>query len=60
MIYVTPTRHSSSPPALPLKVVSERLDHSTIMLTADTYAHVTATMQEDAAQRFDGAFHGIQ
>jgi integrase len=56
-------RHSHATTLLasgvPLKVVSERLGHSTIMLTADTYAHVTAAMQEDAAQRLDAAFRGI-
>jgi integrase len=30
------------------KVVSERLGHSTITLTMDTYSHVLPTMQEDA------------
>jgi integrase len=56
-------RHSHATALLangvPLKVVSERLGHSTITLTADTYAHVTAAMQEDAAQKLDGAFRGI-
>ena len=31
------------------KVVSERLGHSTITLTLDTYAHVLPTMQQRAA-----------
>ena len=56
-------RHSHATALLasgvPLKVVSERLGHSTIMLTADTYGHMTAEMQEDAAQRLDAAFRGI-
>jgi integrase len=30
------------------KVVSERLGHSTIVLTLDTYAHVLPTMQQQA------------
>src|SRR5262249_25025267 len=34
---------------VPLKVVSHRLGHSTIRLTADTYQHVLEEMQEDAA-----------
>jgi integrase len=34
---------------VPLKVVSERLGHSTIALTADTYSHVTPSMQKQAA-----------
>jgi integrase len=36
-----------------LKVVSERLGHSTITLTADTYSHVTRGMQERAAAKLD-------
>jgi integrase len=35
------------------KVVQERLGHSTISTTLDLYSHVTATMQEDAANRLD-------
>jgi integrase len=34
---------------VPLKVVSERLGHSTISLTADVYSHVTPSMQKQAA-----------
>ncbi|CAN5824358.1 site-specific integrase [soil metagenome] len=34
---------------VPLKVVSERLGHSTIALTADVYSHVTPSMQQQAA-----------
>ena len=36
---------------VPLKIVSERLGHSSIAMTADTYSHVTETMQQDATQR---------
>jgi integrase len=39
-----------------LKVVSERLGHSSIAITADVYAHVSPAMQEDAAQKLDSAF----
>jgi integrase len=35
------------------KVVSERLGHSTIVLTLDVYSHVLPTMQVEAAQRLD-------
>ena len=35
------------------KVVSERLGHSTITLTMDTYSHVLPGMQERAASKFD-------
>lgn len=37
------------------KVVSERLGHSTVGITLDTYSHVTPTMQEEAAKRIDSA-----
>ena len=35
-----------------LKVVSERLGHSNIGITADIYSHVTPGMGKDAAQKF--------
>jgi integrase len=35
------------------KVVSERLGHSTIGITLDTYSHVLPGMQEQAAKRID-------
>src|SRR5437588_10397540 len=35
------------------KVVSERLGHSTIVLTLDTYSHVLPTMQQQASERLD-------
>ena len=34
-------------------MVQERLGHSTISITLDTYSHVTPGLQEAAAQRFD-------
>ncbi len=34
---------------IPIKIVSERLGHSTITLTADTYSHVSRSMQQQAA-----------
>jgi integrase len=37
------------------KIVQERLGHSTISVTLDTYSHVTPRLQE-AAARFDEAF----
>ena len=50
-------RHSAATLALemgiPLKVVSEMLGHSTIALTANTYSHVTPTMQAHVAETFD-------
>ena len=35
------------------KVVSERLGHSTIVLTLDTYSHVLPTMQQGASARLE-------
>ena len=37
------------------KVVSERLGHSTIGITMDTYSHVMPSMQEEAARKLDKA-----
>lgn len=52
-------RHSHATQLLrlgvPAKVVSERLGHSTIGITLDTYSHVLPGMQEDAAQKVDVA-----
>ena len=35
------------------KIVSERLGHSSIRITLDTYSHVLPGLQEVAAERFD-------
>jgi integrase len=35
------------------KIVSERLGHSTVAITLDTYSHVLPGMQEDAAMKVD-------
>jgi len=35
---------------VPLKVVSERLGHSSVSITADLYQHVLEHMQDDAAR----------
>ncbi len=40
------------------KVVQERLGHSTISLTLDTYSHAVPTMQRDAADRLDELLSG--
>jgi integrase len=37
------------------KVVSERLGHSTVGITLDTYSHVLPDMQEEAARKIDTA-----
>ena len=41
------------------QVVQERLGHSTIAVTLDTYSHVAPTIQKDAAYRFDKAMSGV-
>jgi integrase len=41
---------------VPLKIVSERLGHASIAITADTYMHVTTDMQADVAARLDAAW----
>jgi len=38
------------------KIVQERLGHSSIQITLDTYSHVVPGLQEAAATRFDEAF----
>jgi len=38
------------------KIVQERLGHSSIQITLDTYSHVAPGLQEAAAVRFDEAF----
>ena len=35
------------------KIVQERLGHSSIAITLDTYSHVTPGLQEAAALKFD-------
>ena len=39
------------------KIVFERLGHSTIGITLDTYTHVLPNMQKEAADRFDQLLH---
>jgi integrase len=39
-----------------VKVVSERLGHSTVALTMDVYSHVLPTMQEGAAEKLEARF----
>jgi integrase len=41
------------------KVVSERLGHSTVRLTLDTYSHVLPGMQERAATKIDAILRGV-
>jgi integrase len=42
----------------PMKVVQERLGHSTFAITADTYSHVGPDLQQQAAGVFGAALHG--
>ncbi len=41
-----------------IKIVSERLNHSSTTITRDIYTHVTPPMQSDAAERVTGLIHG--
>lgn len=40
------------------KVVAERLGHSTISITMDTYSHVMPNMQKEASERLDSFLFG--
>ncbi|MCI0624177.1 MAG: tyrosine-type recombinase/integrase [Acidobacteria bacterium] len=40
------------------KIVSERLGHSTVTLTLDTYSHVLPDMQQRSAQRVEELLFG--
>jgi integrase len=42
------------------KIVSERLGHSKVAITLDTYSHVIPGMQEEAAAAIDAAFGGAK
>jgi integrase len=39
------------------KVVSERLGHSTIVLTLDTYSHILPTMQQQATAKLENMLY---
>jgi integrase len=43
---------------LPLRLVMEVLEHSTIALTANTYGHIERGMMADAASRMDALLTG--
>ncbi len=43
---------------VPAKVASERLGHSSISITLDTYSHVLPGLQEDAAAKVEAAVWG--
>ncbi len=40
------------------KIVQERLDHSDISMTLNSYSHVTMQMQTEAADRMDKLMDG--
>ena len=42
------------------KVVSERLGHSSIVLTLDTYSHILPGMQERATQKLEGLLYSFE
>ncbi|HEX9897301.1 MAG TPA: tyrosine-type recombinase/integrase [Dehalococcoidales bacterium] len=56
-------RHSHASLMLKLgihpKVVQERLGHSSIQITLDTYSHVAPGLQETAAKRFDEIINNL-
>ena len=56
------TRHTAATVLLaqgvPLKVVSERLGHSSVSITADVYQHVSEHMQDEAATKAGAAMLG--
>jgi integrase len=56
------TRHTAATLLLdqgvPLKVVSERLGHSSVSITADLYQHVLEHMQTDAAEKAGAVLFG--
>jgi integrase len=39
-----------------IKVISERLGHSNIKVTQDTYSHVLPTMQDEAAKAIEDLY----
>jgi integrase len=43
---------------VPMKVVSQRLGHTTIMMTVDVYGHVLPAMDAEAATEIEAAIHG--
>jgi integrase len=58
----TPKRHAHASLLLAAgvhpKVVQERLGHSQVSVTLDTYSHVAPSLQREAAGRIDGLLEG--
>ena len=42
------------------RTVADRLGHPTVVITLDTYSHLTPGVKEDAAMRFEEALHKVQ
>ena len=40
------------------KIVQERLGHSSVTMTLNTYSHITPGLQEAAAESFDKLING--
>ena len=61
-IHLHDLRHSAASVALsagvPMKVVSERLGHSTMGITADIYSHVSTELSQDAAEKVASVLAG--
>ncbi len=43
-----------------MKVVSERLRHSSVAITGDIYSHVFTEMDREAADSFDAAMQAVK
>lgn len=42
-----------------MKIVSERLGHSSVVITLDTYAHAIPGLQRDAAEKVAALIPGL-
>jgi integrase len=56
-------RHTSATLSLSngdnVKIIAERLGHSSAKMTLDTYAHAVPTLQRESAERMDTLLNGI-
>ena len=52
-------RHSRCPNGDNVKIVAERLGHSSAKMTLDTYAHAVPTLQRGSAERMDTLLNAI-
>ena len=46
-----------APHGVNVKVASERLGHSSVVITLDTYSHVLPSMQQDASVKVAAVLH---